>query len=225
MFYYSHYYCTYPKVDFMIFSASPATIDNHKLHRQRIPQMPHARIQRRLVVALLTLVALVGACSSGPRIITNSAPDFDVASYRTFGFFRPLGTDRGNVQSLESKQLIASTTRELEKAGLRRDDSSPDLLVNFVISTRETLQSRPSSSVGVHHSMGRYGTWGGYSMGVSTTEVVQRTEGTLGVDLVDRARNQLVWEGAATARVTDQMRQNRDQALDSAIVDIFAQFP
>ena len=177
------------------------------------------------VTALLILTALSAACSSGPRIITNSAPDFSVANYRTFGFFRPLSTDRGNVQSLESKQLIASTTRELEMAGLRRDDSNPDLLVNFVITTRETLQSRPSSSVGVHHGMGRYGTWGGYSMSMSTTEVVQRTEGTLGVDLVDRARNQLVWEGAATARVTDSMRKNRDQALDSAIADIFAEFP
>jgi hypothetical protein len=175
--------------------------------------------------SLLFVVALSAACSSGPRIITNSAPDFSVANYRTFGFFSPLGTDRGNVQSLESKQLITSATRELEMAGLRRDDANPELLVNFVIATRETLQSRPSSSVGVHHGGGRYGTWGGYSMGMSTTEVVQRTEGTLGVDLVDRARNQLVWEGAATARVTDQMRQNRDQVLDSAIADIFAKFP
>jgi len=188
--------------------------------------MPEWNTNRSVaVVSLLILTALSAACSSGPRIITNSAPDFSVANYRTFGFFQPLGTDRGNVQSLESKQLIASTTRELEMAGLRRDDSSPDLLVNFVLSTRETLQSRPSSSVGVHHGMGRYGTWGGYSMSMSTTEVVQRTEGTLGVDLVDRVRNQLVWEGAATARVTDQMRQNRDQVLDSAIADIFAKFP
>lgn len=188
--------------------------------------MPEWNTSRSVaVVSLLILTALSAACSSGPRIITNSAPDFSVANYRTFGFFQPLGTDRGNVQSLESKQLIASTTRELEMAGLRRDDSSPDLLVNFVLSTRETLQSRPSSSVGVHHGMGRYGTWGGYSMSMSTTEVVQRTEGTLGVDLVDRVRNQLVWEGAATARVTDQMRQNRDQVLDSAIADIFAKFP
>ena len=188
--------------------------------------MPEWNTNRSVaVVSLLILTALSAACSSGPRIITNSAPDFSVANYRTFGFFQPLGTDRGNVQSLESKQLIASTIRELEMAGLRRDDSSPDLLVNFVLSTRETLQSRPSSSVGVHHGMGRYGTWGGYSMSMSTTEVVQRTEGTLGVDLVDRVRNQLVWEGAATARVTDQMRQNRDQVLDSAIADIFAKFP
>ena len=188
--------------------------------------MPGWKIHRTAAaVALLILMALSAACSSGPRIITNSAPDFSVANYRTFGFFSPLGTDRGNVQSLESKQLIMSATRELEMAGLRRDDANPELLVNFVIATRETLQSRPSSSVGVHHGGGRYGTWGGYSMGMSTTEVVQRTEGTLGVDLVDRARNQLVWEGAATARVTDQMRQNRDQVLDSAIADIFAEFP
>ena len=177
------------------------------------------------MLPFLILASTMTACSSGPRIITNSAPDFSVANYRTFGFFQPLGTDRGNIQSLESKQLIASAARELEMAGLRRDDANPDLLVNFVISTRETLQSRPSSSVGVHHGRGRYGTWGGYSMSMSTTEVVQRTEGTLGVDLVDRARNQLVWEGAATARVTDQMRQNRDQALDAAIAEIFAQFP
>ena len=104
-------------------------------------------------------------------------------------------------------------------------DGDPDLLINFVLSSRETLQTRPSSSVGVHHGRGRYGTWGGYSMHASTTEVVQRTEGTLGVDLVDVSRNQLVWEGAATARVTDSMRQNRDQVLDSAIADIFAKFP
>jgi hypothetical protein len=177
------------------------------------------------LATVLVLAMTTTACSSGPRIITNSAPDFSIANYRTFGFFQPLGTDRGNVQSLESKQLIASTTRELEMAGLRRADGNPDLLVNFVLSTRETLQTRPSSSVGVHHGRGRYGTWGGYSMSMSTTEVVQRTEGTLGVDLVDVSRNQLVWEGAATARVTDSMRQNRDQVLDSAIADIFAKFP
>jgi len=67
--------------------------------------------------------------------------------------------------------------------------------------------------------------WSGWSAGVSTTEVVQRTEGTLAVDIVDRARNQLVWEGAASKRVTDSTRQNQDQVLDDAIADIFAQFP
>ena len=178
----------------------------------------------RLLLALFVLAPLA-ACESGPRIITNSAPDFSLVNYKTFGFFSPLGTDQGNVQSLISKQLIESTTRELEMAGLRRVDTNPDLLVNFVLSSRETLQSRPSSGASVHHGRGRYGTWSGWSMSASTTEVVQRTEGTLAVDLVDARRQQLVWEGAATARVTDSMRNNRDQVLDSAIADIFRQFP
>ena len=188
--------------------------------------MTQARASRlwQLVLTFVS-VASLAACESGPTIITNSAPDFSLVNYKTFGFFRPLGTDRGNVQSLESKQLITSTTRELEMAGLRRVDTNPDLLVNFVISSKETLQTRPSSGASVHHGRGRYGTWSGWSMGTSTTEVVQRTEGTLAVDLVDARRQQLVWEGAASARVTDSMRQNRDQVLDGAIADIFKQFP
>ena len=189
--------------------------------------MIHSRPSRK-ISALATLLfagALVACGSSGPSILTNSAPDFSLVNYKTFGFFSPLGTDNGNVQSLTSAQLIESTTRELEMAGLRQVDANPDLLVNFVISTRETLQSRPSSGASYHHGRGRYGTWNGYSMGMSTTEVVQRTEGTLGVDIVDAKRQQLVWEGAATSRITDSMRQNRNQVLDGAVTDIFKQFP
>ena len=62
-------------------------------------------------------------------------------------------------------------------------------------------------------------------MSMSTTEIVQRTEGTLGVDLIDRANNILVWEGAASGRVTDSTRRNIEENLDNAIKDIFAEFP
>ena len=181
---------------------------------------------RILGVWALALVAISFAgCSSGPRIITNSDPGVDWTQYRTFGFFEPLGTDRNTVRSIMSSQLIESATREMEAAGFSLSQSNPDLLINFVVTTRETLQTRPSSSASFHHSRGRYRTWSGWSASMSTTEVVQRTEGTLGVDIVDRARNQLVWEGAATKRVSDSTRRNQDQVLDEAITDIFAQFP
>ena len=62
-------------------------------------------------------------------------------------------------------------------------------------------------------------------MSGSTTEIVQRTEGTLGIDTVDRARDQLVWEGAATQRVTDSTRRNQSEVLDVAVSEIFAKFP
>ena len=182
--------------------------------------------RRGLGALCLLAAALIAGCSSGPRIITNSAPDFAVGSYSTFGFMQPLGTDRGDVRSLNSQVLIAATARELEARGLTRDDANPDLLVNFLGATKETLETRPSAGPSMYYGRGRYGTWGGYGMSVGTsTEVVQRTEGTLSVDLVDPARNELVWEGAATARITDDMRENRNTVLNSAIRDIFAQFP
>jgi hypothetical protein len=77
----------------------------------------------------------------------------------------------------------------------------------------------------MHHSRGRYGTWSGWSAGASTTEVVQRTEGTIAVDVISAARNQLVWEGAATGRVTNSVRENIEEVAHDAITDIFAQFP
>ena len=177
-------------------------------------------------VSLLAIVAILAGCASGPRIVTNSAPDFNLVDFRTFGFLQPLSSDRGNVRSLISTHLIDATTRELEMAGLRHVDRDADLMVNFFVSTRETISTRstPNTSVSMRHSRGRYGTWGGYSMSMSTTEVVQRTEGTISVDVIDAARNQLVWEGAATGRVTDSVRQNIEEVAHDAIADIFKQF-
>ena len=180
-------------------------------------------LKRGLLVAGLLLV--LAACSSGPRVTANSDPTVDWGKYRTFGFFQPLTTDRGSVRSLTSTQLIASATREMEARGLQRVESNPDLLINFMLSTRETLQTRPSTSASASWGRGRYSTWGGYSMSMSTNQVVQRTEGSLAIDVVDRARNQLVWEAVATKTVTNSTRDNQQQVLDSAVHDMFERFP
>ena len=148
-----------------------------------------------------------------------------LAGFQTFSYLQPLSTDNGNVRTILSNELIDATTNELEMAGLRYVESGGDLLVNFVVSTRETLQTRPSSSASIHHGRGRYGTWGGYSMSMSTTEVVQRTEGTVGIDIIDASQLQLVWEGAASGRVTDRVRENRAEAINVAVREILAQFP
>lgn len=169
--------------------------------------------------------ALLVACSSGPRITVNSDPATDWNQYQTFGFFNPLTTDRGDVRSLTSTQLIASTTREMEARGLTRVTANPDLLINFILSTRETLQSRPSTSASASWGRGRYGTWGGYSFGMSTNEIVQRTEGSLAIDVVDRAENQLVWEAVAQKTVSNRTRENQQQVMDDAVARMFTQFP
>ncbi|MEO1078589.1 MAG: DUF4136 domain-containing protein [Pseudomonadota bacterium] len=183
-------------------------------------------LSRMFFVALGAGLALLAGCSSGPQIITNSAPGFDVSQYRSYAYMQPLSTDRGSTRSLISQQLIESTDFQLEALGLTQSNDNPDLLVNFFTSSKETIESRPTAGPTVAYGRGRYGTWGGYGIGYgTTTEVVQRTEGTLRIDIIDRERNELLWEGAATARITESMQQNRNAVINSAVNSIFAQFP
>ena len=137
----------------------------------------------------------------------------------------PLATDREGYQSLISQQLVASAERELVARGLQRSDTSPDLLVNFSANLDQRL--RVTQTPAVHsrnfhsHRRGFYSTWPMYQQ----TEVRQYTKGTLGIDIVDAARRQLVWEGFALGRVTQRTTDNLGPVLDAAVVDIFSSFP
>jgi hypothetical protein len=171
---------------------------------------------------LLVSLVFLAACASGPTVITNADPSADFMSLRTFDFMQPLSTDRGNVRSLLSSQMIAATTNELELRGWRRDENNPDVVINFMLETQEQIRSRgTSASVGMHRG-GRYGMWGGT---VSTPTIEQTTQGQLSIDMVDPARNQLIWEGIATNRVTDNIRQNQEEAVHNFVAAIFAEFP
>jgi len=159
-------------------------------------------------IALLATLALLSACASGPRIVRNVDPAADFTQFRTFGFISPLGTDRAGATTLTSQQLVRAATDELQARGLRRADENPDLLVNFFISTREVISSRPTTGSANWRGT-RYSPWRGYSASMSTPTITQSTSGTLAVDLVDASRQQLVWEGAATRQVTEWLAENK----------------
>ena len=180
--------------------------------------------KRLLACALLGLLVLAG-CASGPTIRSNVDPGVDFSRFRTFGFFEPLATDREGYQSLVSQQLVSSAERELVARGLTRSDTNPDLLINFSANLDQRLRIRqtpPTSAGGMHrHRRGFYNTWPGYQR----TEIREYTQGTLGIDVVDPARRQLIWEGFAIGRVTQSTTDNLGPVLNDAVVDILRDFP
>jgi hypothetical protein len=179
-----------------------------------------------LVAAFMFVLFLVAGCATGPTIRSNLDNTVDFSKFRTFGFLDPLSTDRDGYQTLVSQQLVASTDRELRARGLQRSDSNPDLLVNFSANLDQRLRitqtpTVPISSIDRRHHRGFYSTWPTHQQ----TEVRQYTQGTLGIDIVDASRRQLIWEGFAVGRVTQRTTDNLGTVLDSAVVDIFADFP
>ncbi len=183
---------------------------------------PHFRSMFR-GLGLLTLIAILSGCASGPNIVTNADPSANFRSLRTFDFMRPLSTDSGEVQTLLSTQLIAATTDELEKRGWQREQNNPDVVINFLLETHEQIRSRNTgASVSTMHRSGRYGGWGAT---MSTPTIEQTTQGALSIDMIDPARNQMIWEGTATNRVTDRMRDNQEESVRTFVAAILAEFP
>ena len=176
----------------------------------------------RLAGALLGLFALAG-CASGPTIRTNVDQSVDFTRFRTFDFMQPLSTDREGYQSFVSRDLMVAAEREMTALGFQRSATNPDLLVNFTANLDQRLrvtQTPNTMSTWGTHRRGFYNTWPGYS-----TQVRQYTQGTLGVDVIDAAKRQLVWEGVAVSRITQSTAENIGPTLDAAVRDIFAQFP
>ena len=173
---------------------------------------------------LATTCVLLAACSTTPRPMSNVDPGADFTAYRTYGFLDRLSTDNETYESLVSNFLKVAVAQEFDKRGFEYAES-PDLAVNFYIKTSEQLRTRnvPTTSAYYGWRDPFYDTWGGY--GGYETQVDQFTEGTLHIDVIDTATNQLVWEGAVSGRVTDDVIANLEKSIDKAVKVTMSAFP
>jgi hypothetical protein len=179
----------------------------------------------KLLARMLLLAVFVGVagCASGPTITADYDRSANFASYRSFGFYSPLGTDRSGYQSLVTQTIKSAVRAELESRGYVYAETGADLLVNFNAKlARQTEISQMPAPMYYGYRRGFYGGWGGYAY---ETRVDQYTEGTLNVDIVDPQRQQLVWEGVAVGRVTKKTPEERQAAIRAAVAEIFAQYP
>jgi Domain of unknown function (DUF4136) len=185
-------------------------------------------MQRITAVSIAAFVLLLAACaSSGPRITSQADPQADFGTYRTFAFYAPLALESGGYATPTSERIKAATRAQMESRGYVYRADQPDVLVNI----NGNLQERTDVSTVPSMDYARYYGYRGrgmYAVPVWTeqTRVSQYTEGTLNIDLVDRAQNRLVWEGIAVGRVNKNVKpEERAVRIDAAVADIFAKFP
>jgi hypothetical protein len=174
---------------------------------------------------LASLLALAG-CQSKPLISSQTAPQADLTKYHTYAFMEKLSTDRARYTSITTQLLKEAASRELAARGLVPGEN-PDLLVNFVATSKDKVEGRSNPRVGV--SYGRWGGWrgGGWGVGVGGGDGDIRSvqEDTITVDLVDKARNELVWSGSAAFKPTEKEKNDSKKRIDAAVAGIFGRFP
>jgi len=169
------------------------------------------------------------ACSSGPKIESDYDHTIDFSQYKTYGFFSPMGIENPNYSSIFGSIFRDAISKEMNSRGYRMSDN-PDLMINvsgrLQQKTKVTTTSDPYMGGGYYgYRRGAYGTWGGYGYGTQT-HVSNYTEGTVNVDMVDRAEKRMVWEGVAVGRVNEKKsNEETREAIYSGIQEMFAGYP
>ncbi|MGV8931165.1 MAG: DUF4136 domain-containing protein [Luteimonas sp.] len=171
-------------------------------------------------------LAVLAGCATGPTVRTDFDPEADFARYKTWAFYQPIAMEQSGYSTFLTERIKAGVRGEMESHGYAYDEKSPDLRVNFqgVVQEKTNVYSIPRSDVQYFYSY-RARSYFAVPVWYDQTQVSQYTEGTLTVDLVDAARNRLVWTGAAIGRVTRKAPQERAVEADRAIAEIFMRYP
>lgn len=183
-------------------------------------------VKTGLLVAALSLLC---ACATQPRVYSSQKPNVDFSSYDTYSYVEPLGTDQPDAPTpLLTQYLRVAVNREMQALGFRYDENDPDLLVNFFVETSERIESRRGPPPGPYLSFGyfsfRRGLYAGWRA-YPDVEIRQYTEGTLNIDVADGRQRELVWEGVAIGRVTEEARRDVQGAIDAVVPRMFEDFP
>lgn len=176
---------------------------------------------------LLAAVSVLSACATGPTVRTDADPTANFAQYRSWSFYRPIAMEQAGYASWVSDRIKEDVRKEMEARGYRTVAEGGELQVNFHadVQDRTNVWSVPRSDVGWVYNY-RARTYIPVPFMYDETVASSWREATLHIDLVDAARNRMVWTGAASAPAARQRSpEERMQAVDVAVSSIFAKYP
>lgn len=193
---------------------------------KRYNEVLHMLIRNFLAVIAVAALAAGCATTRAPqtRIDYDKGADFSV--YRTFGFPKETGTDRGGYSTLVTSYFKDSITTAMEARGYKYAEENPDLLVNFFMNTRERTEStsQPRMSMGYGYYGYRYGLYNAWPLYDDDRTVTYKI-GTINVDIVDAEKKQLVWEGISEGRVSEEAMANPKVTVNAVVTELMRKYP
>ena len=178
------------------------------------------------IASIVMGLMLVAGCATNrappTRIDYDRKADFSV--YRTYGFPKETGTDRGGYSTLVTSYFKSSVSTAMEARGYKYSEEHPDLLVNFYMNTRERTEVRPNMSLGYGYYGYRYGLYNAWPLYDEDRTVTYKV-GTINVDIVDAEKKQLIWEGVSEGRVSDEAMANPKVTVNAVVTELMRQYP
>lgn len=173
-------------------------------------------------IGLLAVSLLLVRCTASYSVLTDYDREAEFSDYTTFYWADEFQSDQEKGEeeplfynTLVKKRLKQAVQREMEGRGYVLSRESPDLLVNPQVVVEERISGSNN------YNSGFYGMWW---FGPSyNSNIEQAKEGDVVVDLIDREKKQLVWQGYAPG-VLEADTKNREENLGDAITLIFSEY-
>ncbi|SKB92034.1 DUF4136 domain-containing protein [Daejeonella lutea] len=189
-----------------------------------------------LLFALSTI--MLGACSPY-NYYSYKSDKTDFSKYRTFAWL-PSKDAKGNGifdNSIAEERIIEATSQALSKKGLELNNEQPDLLIKYtaVVDDKTRTTSNPVYYRAPSYYVPRVAYSGGrryyYYQFVNPFPVYVGSEmrkenfeeGSVMIDLIDRATSKVIWRGWGKGQVNDPEKAVED--IPEVIEKIFGKFP
>lgn len=174
---------------------------------------------KKTVYAMGLGVLLVFWGCSATSVRFDYERGIDFSKFNTFDFYK-VPTDV-TADRLVLKRIDDAIVREMQAKGLTQTSDNPDLLIAVHTQTKDKINV---SSWG--YSYADYYYFGYWGMGPSQTTVTQYEEGSLIIDLVDNADDELIWRGVATrALPSNPTVDTIDKIIDEVVTKTLANYP
>lgn len=181
-----------------------------------------------LLFPFILLLLILQGCSS-ISVISDYDPEVNFNNYKTYAFYKT-GIDKVRISDLDKKRILRAIETEMSNKGFIKS-KDPDVLVS--IFTNERVEVNVYNGgwgygygwgwgwPGYYGYYGPYG-WPGYYGGTVST----RTEGALYIDLIDKKKRALIWQGKGVGDLyTGQKIEKKEKRIREIVAKIMTQYP
>jgi len=172
---------------------------------------------KKLAIVLVLSSLLIAVSCSSTTVRYDYERGLDFSNFKTFGFF-PIP------QEMKSKELVLkrigdAITADLTAKGLTKTQDNPDLMIAAHTDVKDKVQV---SSYGYRYAPYYYhGYWG-----PSSTTVHQYEEGSLIIDIIDNAEDELIWRGVASrALPSNPTPETIDKIINEVVAKTMKNYP
>lgn len=197
--------------------------------------MTHRTTLISLATALL-LSALLGACASTPKPVFDYKHDYDFSQVKKIAFFIGSGEVTGSnpmqLSDFQKERIDDALARNLAGKGYQMVDhpDEADLLISWHLGVQDKTDVRTYETPSAGMSYGYYSGYNRYSLyncwNCTNTEVrvVNYTEGTFIIDMIDPQLRKSVWRSVTQSKLRGN--QNDDpEAVNNAAALVLGEFP